>query len=186
MPAEAGSRLALAVHANLSTGDFFDARNAILGGSLGLIATVGEGDFHPHPLADVVLQGINGMQVVPPGYGWLVGDGAWIALTGNRGAAWRPPPGTLPAGMAIFDFEALAVRGPKCWIAGSPGSRVCFTPDAGHTWSAFPTGSTLPLRAITFVDDQHGWAVGQLGLILHSNDGGRTWQRQRSGGAGLP
>ncbi len=83
----------------------------------------------------------------------------------------------------MFDFSALAVRGPKCWIAGSPGSRVFFTPDAGRTWSAYPTGTSLPLRAMTFVDDLHGWAVGQLGLILASNDGGRTWRRQRSGGA---
>ena len=133
-----------------------------------------------------ILPGIHGMQVVPPGYGWLVGDGGWIALTGNRGNSWRPPLGTLPPGTALFDFSALAVRGPKCWIAGSPGSRVFFTPDAGRTWSAFPTGTTLPLRAITFVDDLHGWAVGQLGLILASNDGGRTWRRQRSGGAGRP
>ena len=123
------------------------------------------------------------MQVVPPGYGWLVGDGGWIALTGNRGNSWRPPLGALPPDTALFDFSALAVRGPKCWIAGSPGSRVFFTPDAGRTWSAYPTGTTVPLRAITFVDDLHGWAVGQLGLILASNDGGQTWRRQRSGGA---
>ncbi len=167
----------------LLTGDFFDGHNAILGGAVGLTATIGEGDFSRNHHAGVVLQGINGMQVVPPGYGWLVGDGGWIALTGNRGNSWRPPLGTLPPGTALFDFSALAVRGAKCWIAGSPGSRVFFTPDAGRTWSAFPTGTTVPLRAVTFVDDLHGWAVGQLGLILASNDGGRTWRRQRSGGA---
>ncbi|MGA2256876.1 MAG: hypothetical protein ABSG53_19670, partial [Thermoguttaceae bacterium] len=165
------------------TGDFFDGRNAILGGALGLVATIREGDFVRNPHSGVILNSINGMQVVPPGYGWLVGEGGWIAVTGNRGNSWRPPLGTLPPGTAFFDFSALAVRGPKCWIAGSPGSRVFFTPDAGKTWSAFPTGTTLPLRAITFVDDRHGWAVGQLGLILASNDGGQTWRRQRSGGA---
>jgi photosystem II stability/assembly factor-like uncharacterized protein len=167
----------------LTTGDFFDGRNAILGGSLGLMAALSEGDFSRNPHSDVILHGVHGMQVVPPAYGWLVGDGGWIALTGNRGDSWRPPLGPLPHGAALFDFSALAVRGPKCWVAGSPGSRVFFTPDAGRTWSAFPTGTTLPLRAISFVDDLHGWAVGQLGLILRSNDGGRTWRRQRSGGA---
>ncbi|MGO9108551.1 MAG: YCF48-related protein, partial [Thermoguttaceae bacterium] len=167
----------------LLTGDFFDGRNALLGGSLGLMAAISEGDFFRNPHSDLILPGINGMQAVPPGYGWLVGDGGWIALTGNRGNSWRPPLGTLPPETALFDFSALTVRGPKCWIAGSPGSRVFFTPDAGRTWAAYPTGTTLPLRAITFIDDQHGWAVGQLGLILASNDGGRTWRRQRSGGA---
>jgi hypothetical protein len=167
----------------LRTGDFFDGRNAILGGSLGLTAAISAGDFARNPQSGVVLPGVNGMQVVPPGYGWLVGDGGWIALTGDRGSSWRPPLGRLPPETALFDFLALAVRGPKCWIVGSPGSCVFFTADAGRTWSAFPTGTTLPLRAITFVDDLHGWAVGQLGLILASTDGGRTWRRQRSGGA---
>ena len=167
----------------VSTGGFFDGRHAILGGSLGLLATIGEGDFSRNPQSGVILPGINGMQVVPPGYGWLVGDGGWIGLTGDRGKSWRPPLGALPPAAALFDFAALSVRGPKCWIVGSPGSRVFFTPDAGRTWSAFSTGTTVPLRAITFVDDLHGWAVGQLGLILRSNDGGQTWRRQHSGGA---
>ena len=166
----------------MSTGDFFDNRKAILGGAGGLNATIGEGNFSCNPHSGLILQGIHDMQVVPPTYGWLVGDGGWIALTGNRGNSWRPPLGPLPPGTALFDFSALTVRGPKCWIAGSPGSRVFFTPDAGKTWSAFPTGSALPLRAIAFSDDLHGWAVGQLGLILASDDGGRTWRRQRSGG----
>ena len=171
------------VASRLLTGDFFDGRHAILGGALGMTATICEGDFSRNLLSGVILPAIHGMQAVPPDYGWLVGDGGWIALTGNRGSSWRPPLGTLPPETGLFDFSALTVHGPKCWIAGSPGSRVFFTPDAGRTWSAFPTGTTLPLRAIALADDLHGWAVGELGLILASNDGGRTWRRQRSGGA---
>jgi photosystem II stability/assembly factor-like uncharacterized protein len=167
----------------LTTGDFFDGRNAILGGSLGLTAAVSDGEFSRGRLGAVILLGVNDMQVVQPGYGWLAGEGGWIALTGNRGKSWLPPLGSLPAGTALFDFSALAVRGPKCWIAGSPGSRVFFTSDAGRSWATFPTGTSVPLRAITFADDLHGWAVGQLGLILSTSDGGRSWQRQRSGGA---
>ena len=167
----------------MTTGDFYNARSAILGGLLGQLATIQEGDFVRSHRAGVVLLGVNAMQVVLPGYGWLAGDGGWIALTGNRGNAWRPPLGALPPSAALFDFSALAVRGPRCWVAGSPGSRVFFTPDAGRTWSAFATNSTVPLRAITFVDDLHGWAVGQLGVILSTVDGGQTWRRQRAGGA---
>ena len=167
----------------LVTADFYDGRNAILGGSLGLTATINEGDFARNSGPGVILPGVNVMQVVPPGYGWLAGDGGWIALTGSRGNTWRPPLGRLPPATGLFDLSALAVRGPKCWIAGSPGSRVFFTPDAGRTWSAFATNTTLPLRALVFADDLHGWAVGQLGMVLASNDGGQTWRRQRAGGA---
>lgn len=40
-----------------------------------------------------------------------------------------------------------------------------------------PVNSTL--TAVTFVDDKFGWAVGHWGAILHTEDGGETWTRQR-------
>ena len=29
-----------------------------------------------------------------------------------------------------------------------------------------------------FTDAKHGWVVGQKGVIIHTSDGGKTWQRQ--------
>ena len=81
-----------------------------------------------------------------------------------------------------FDFHAVAVQGPHVWIAGSPGTRVFHSPDGGKSWQAFATGQTVPLWRLSFVDDMHGWAVGELGSILATQDGGQTWQVQRSGG----
>ena len=108
-------------------------------------------------------------------------------LTGDLGITWQSTPGELPPGVLDnFDFAALAVRGPKCWVAGSPGTRVLHTDDAGKNWTAFPTGQNVPLHAITFVDDLHGWAVGALGTILATDDGGRTWRRQRRAAPGPP
>ncbi len=48
----------------------------------------------------------------------------------------------------------------------------------GSTWTQaeVPTRSTL--TAVTMVDEDHGWAVGHDAVILNTNDGGRTWQRQ--------
>src|SRR5215469_56123 len=37
------------------------------------------------------------------------------------------------------------------------------------------------IRAIQFVDEREGWAVGDDGVIWHSIDGGQTWERQYSG-----
>ena len=166
----------------LTTGDLYDGRNAILGGACGQLATISGGDFVRRANPGAAPCGIHAIQVVPPSYGWLAGDGGRIALTGDGGGSWRPPLSKPPACAQLFDFAALTVRGGKCWIAGTPGTRVFFTPDAGRTWSAAPTGITVPLRAIAFADDQHGWAVGQLGTILATSDGGQTWQRQRFAG----
>ncbi len=37
------------------------------------------------------------------------------------------------------------------------------------------------LQAVTFVDAQHGWAVGDRGVILATDDGGQHWRQQSSG-----
>jgi hypothetical protein len=34
-----------------------------------------------------------------------------------------------------------------------------------------------------FIDEYRGWAVGTLGAILHTRDGGRSWRVQREGGS---
>src|SRR5580765_87176 len=37
------------------------------------------------------------------------------------------------------------------------------------------------LTAVTFVDADRGWAVGDRGVIWHTKDGGRNWKLQNSG-----
>ena len=56
------------------------------------------------------------------------------------------------------------------------------TPDGGRTWIVSSTPSRLPLDAMSFADDEHGWAVGAMGIVLATDDGGRTWRVQRAGG----
>jgi photosystem II stability/assembly factor-like uncharacterized protein/tetratricopeptide (TPR) repeat protein len=38
-----------------------------------------------------------------------------------------------------------------------------------------------PLHAVQFVDDSEGWTVGAEGIVLHTIDGGKTWERQPTG-----
>lgn len=37
------------------------------------------------------------------------------------------------------------------------------------------------LRAVQFIDDKEGWAVGDEGVIWHTLDGGKSWVRQPTG-----
>ncbi len=104
-------------------------------------------------------------------------------LTRDLGHTWQTPPAPVPADAAgQFDFLSVSVRSTKVWLAGSPGTRVFYTPDAGLSWQVQRTGQNAPLRAIHFADDVHGWAVGDFGTILATADGGQTWHRQRAGG----
>src|SRR5207249_6570533 len=39
------------------------------------------------------------------------------------------------------------------------------------------------LFGIAMPDSQHGWIVGRYGLVLHTEDGGKTWSQQQAGTA---
>ncbi|MDN7179405.1 YCF48-related protein [Caballeronia sp. SEWSISQ10-4 2] len=58
---------------------------------------------------------------------------------------------------------------------------VVLSDDGGHAYrqaKAVPASSTL--SSVYFTDPQHGWAVGQWGVILDTVDGGETWTLQRA------
>ena len=163
--------------------DFLGLRAGALAGRGGSLAAVSGGEIETVRSDQLDLRNMTQLRLLPPSYGWLVGDGGLVRISVNLGATWRAPPTELPPAAKLFDFAALAVRGSHCWLAGTPGTRVFYSADAGRTWNVSSTGSNAPLRAIVFADDQHGWAVGDLGIILVTNDGGQSWRSQRAGGA---
>lgn len=57
---------------------------------------------------------------------------------------------------------------------GLPTNNPCWS------WQLpLPQGDDTP--GMDFVDENEGWEVGDSGLILHTTDGGVTWERQTSG-----
>ncbi len=115
--------------------------------------------------------------------GWCVGDDGNVWQTLDAGLTWKRPIGRSPAGMSRhFGFFAVAALGSNCWIAGAPGTMVFRSTDHGKSWRAWPTDQTMPLRKLMFLDANRGWAVGSLGVILSTRDGGKTWRWQRGGG----
>jgi photosystem II stability/assembly factor-like uncharacterized protein len=164
-------------------GDFLAADAGALAGSRGRFATLARNRIVHSPLATSSKRSFHAMRLVAPTGGWIVGDGGLVVSTGDLGRSWQAPPGELPGTAEhAFDFYALAVHGSHVWVAGSPGTRVFHSADGGASWQAFATGQFAPIRALEFCDAQHGWAVGELGSILATRDGGRTWQMQRAGG----
>jgi photosystem II stability/assembly factor-like uncharacterized protein len=75
---------------------------------------------------------------------------------------------TTSAQVYVADFDI--VRGKACSGAAQ----------AGWCWQQpLPQGNTL--NDHLFLDDLHGWAVGELGTVMVTVDGGTTWQRQQTG-----
>jgi photosystem II stability/assembly factor-like uncharacterized protein/tetratricopeptide (TPR) repeat protein len=162
-------------------GDFIDPDTGALAGRDGALASVRRRGVEAQP-SDFGLRALRRMKLVGPADGWLVGDGGLVLKTSDLGKSWQTTDGPLPPGCAAgFDYSALATAGQHAWVAGTPGTRVLHTPDGGRSWQAADTGQPLPIRALNFVDEQNGWAVGDLGTILATTDGGRTWKKQRAG-----
>src|SRR5262245_2627549 len=44
-----------------------------------------------------------------------------------------------------------------------------------------PAFDDAPLHAVQFVDRNEGWAVGDDGVVWHTIDGGKNWERQITG-----
>ena len=72
-------------------------------------------------------------------------------------------------------FMSLAVAtGEKSEAPGAGGYGT--TPASGGFVNA-PHGMT----AVDKINAKEGWSVGQNGVIIHTNDGGETWEREGSG-----
>ena len=69
------------------------------------------------------------------------------------------------------DFEFLLGDPSKVWF--SNGSGLYHSSDTGRTWEKY-NDNNLPLNAsdIVFIDHQNGFAVGGIGVILKTNNGG--------------
>ncbi|MBN2289540.1 MAG: hypothetical protein JXQ83_09435 [Candidatus Glassbacteria bacterium] len=102
----------------------------------------------------------------------------------------RPP----AAGHHLLDI-CMAGGTNLGWAVGRQGV-VLHTSDGGRTWSAQESGTTADLQRVQFIDSDLGWVVGGrvrmgetnetmrhdqrggFGYILHTADGGKTWEIQ--------
>lgn len=158
------------------------AQWSVLAGDRGRVMLLHNRKLRPARTPTLGGRRLQDVCLLPGGRGWLVGDGGLVMITHDGGLSWQAPPsGWLPAWRGC-DFQTVAARGDRVWVAGDPGGAIWRSEDAGQRWHRESTGQPLPLTALRMRDDRRGWAVGALGLILSTADGGATWTRQRGGG----
>lgn len=58
---------------------------------------------------------------------------------------------------------------------------IAWSDDDGLHWQAAQSRTDATLTQVRFADPLNGWAVGHLGLVLRTSDGGKTWQQQLDG-----
>ncbi len=111
-------------------------------------------------------------------HGWIVGDGGSILATQDGGESWKLE--SLDLSEAVIDlasFESLDISPNGTVRAVSPFVMMQKHPDE-KTWKVVATGRTGMFRAVSFSDDSKGWLAGERGLVLHSSDGGISWDSQ--------
>jgi photosystem II stability/assembly factor-like uncharacterized protein len=127
--------------------------------------------------------------------GWAVGVSAdqhdAILHTSDGGQTWHEQGQELYAfwDLGFFDVKFLDLR--EGWVLATdnfPSQNIflAHTTDGGAHWRWVDTGIEGPIAigfgevqgGLDFPDAQHGWAVGGLGKIVHTEDGGATWSAQ--------
>ena len=77
-------------------------------------------------------------------------------------------------------LQAVTKAGNRLVAVGQRGHIVVST-DSGATWKQSPVPVSSDLTSVYFVDEKQGWAVGHDGVILHTSDGGDSWELQLTG-----
>ena len=74
-------------------------------------------------------------------------------------------------------FNDAARAGDRIVVAGQSGI-ILYSDDEAATWKQATVPVSLAITAVDFADEQNGWAVGHDLLILHTSDGGESWEVQ--------
>ncbi|HBR17131.1 MAG TPA: hypothetical protein DD725_05930 [Deltaproteobacteria bacterium] len=127
--------------------------------------------------------------------GWIVGGGygdeRLILHTADGGKTWHRQ--SKEGKWAQFSYKHTGVYfvdTQNGWVVGDLGL-ILHTSNGGLTWLKQDSGlkpldiqgvaMPIDLFNVHFTDKDNGWAVGVLGTIIHTDNGGLTWERQRSG-----
>jgi photosystem II stability/assembly factor-like uncharacterized protein/tetratricopeptide (TPR) repeat protein len=163
--------------------DFPDESNAALAGPWSRLGTLRGQEIGP---ADVDMLGPRAVRnlKLAGNDAVAVGQGGLVLLSRNTGGArWTYADLQLPTNLRNdWDFHAASWIGDHIWVVGRPGCALLHSSDRGQTWEVLNTNQPLPLNGMFFSDQAHGWAVGELGTILATVDGGKTWKVQQRGG----
>lgn len=121
--------------------------------------------------------GLNNIYFTGTSTAYVLGYGA-VMKTSDRGDHWTF------LDIDGDNFTSMAIIGNEFWICGAAGS-IFHSSDAGARWERFRNGNDITrrrymLRSILFTTAQMGWAVGDDGLVIFSQDGGRNWMEYKT------
>jgi photosystem II stability/assembly factor-like uncharacterized protein len=89
-------------------------------------------------------------------------------------------PAVVSGRASSVPMAAVDRAGTRFVAVGLRGT-VLLSDDRGRHWRQARVPVSSDLVAVQFVSEQEGWACGHDGVVLHTVDGGQTWQKQLDG-----
>lgn len=128
------------------------------------------------------LQAIRAVSMSEDGRAWLAGDGGFLRRSTNRGVSWKAPAGRFPSEISdVFRFSSVVHDGNRVCVAGTPAASVLHSSDSGTTWTIVPCAERGSIHRLIRVGPDSLLAVGSWGMMMKSDDFGRTWSAVRHG-----
>jgi len=95
-------------------------------------------------------------------------------------------PALAVAQPARANLQAIERAGQRLVAAGERGL-VIYSDDGGRQWKQAAVPVSVTLTALRFSNEREGWAVGNMGVVLKTNDAGASWTKvfDGQGGAAL-
>lgn len=109
---------------------------------------------------------------------------ACAALPVGLQAAERQTALTRPALSVVRPTQAVMVcvaRAGLRLVAGGERGLIVYSDDNGRTWKQAAVPVSVTLTALRFASEREGWAVGNMGIVLRTQDAGATWERVLDG-----
>ncbi len=115
---------------------------------------------------------LNAIKMYTSQIGYICGFGAVLKTT-DGGNTWNL------LDVAGDNFNCMDIHGYEIWMCGASGS-ILYTANGGTTWTKYRGDNDITkpryfLNAILFKDSKTGWAVGENGVFLKSDNGGKDW-----------
>ncbi|RKY02290.1 hypothetical protein DRP77_08175, partial [Candidatus Poribacteria bacterium] len=153
---------------------FIDSRTGWVVGTNGIILVTHDGGRSWSRQESGTTVDLTAVIFTDPKRGWVVGENGTVLRTRNGGLSWQ----VMKVGDSFFD-DLSFVNWFKGWIAGE--LYIAHTPDGGKNWERQADDLGFPLHGIHFASPLLGWAVGDFGRIIRTQDGGRSWEGYEEG-----
>lgn len=117
-------------------------------------------------------RGFYSIDFIDANTGWVVGASGTILKTIDGGTNWSSQTSNTSETLKSVCFKNSSTG----WAVGTRRT-ILKTTNGGTTWTVLTTGtSAYDLKSVFFIDQNNGWAVGDI--ILKTTNGGTSWTQQ--------